>query len=154
MASDAGVGVWTFPSAGTATDAGQCVVGNCTPGGVKANFLCDQNYNLFEVGAMIGTATAADTYVFTVSTAPLIGGVYVLRTTVTGPAAAAIPAGTCLKSQPLNVFMPKGTVLQFNVTDATAAGTAMFYAVVSPAGDPAVHLMGATNILPETVSTT
>src|SRR5215468_12556262 len=97
MAIDAGVVKWQFPTNGQATDAANAVAGNVTTTGDKAFFLADANYDVYEVGALIGTATAATTYTFTVATAPLIGGSYTVQATVTGPAGTAIAAGGALK---------------------------------------------------------
>lgn len=154
MASDAGLVVWQFPALGQATDAGQAVAGNMTPGADKVFFVAAFNLTIFEVGVLIGTATGADTYIFTVSTAPNIGGAYTLRSTITGPTATAIAAGTALKSQPLDIEMRKGNVLRFTVTDAAAAGTGCFYALGYPSGDPVRHLMGAAGTTNELISTT
>jgi len=153
MAIDAGLVKWTFPANGQSTDAANAVAGNVTTTGDKVFFLADANYNVFEVGALIGTATAATTYVFTVATAPLIGGSYTVANTITGPASTAIAAGGALKRS-VNIPLAKGACLRFSVTGNPASGTAQFYAILAPAGDPTPHLMGATGNVIEQISTT
>lgn len=143
MAADSGLIVWQYPSLGQTTDAGQAIVGVMTPGAPtdKVFFVAAFNITIVEVGCLIGTATGADTYIFTVSTAPNIGGAYTLRSTITGPTATIMAAGTCLRSRPLDIEMTKGMVLKFTVTDPAAAGTGCFYAYGYPSGDQALHRM-------------
>lgn len=153
MAADSGLVVWQFPTLGQTTDAAQATAAMLTPGADKAFFLAAYNLTVVEVGVLIGTASGADTYAFTVSTAPNIGGAYTLRATITGPTATAIAAGTCLRSAPLDIEMTKGMVLRFTVTDACAAGTGCFYAYLYPSGDQRIHpMVGGTQT--EILSTT
>lgn len=134
MAMDAGLILLTFPATGQATDAGNGVAGNCTPTGDKAFYWAPTALDVAEVGALIGTATAADTYAFTVASAPATGGVFTVFATVTGPAATIIPAGTRLVKA-VNKRIAAGDVLRFTVSDASSAGTAQFFAICYPAGD-------------------
>jgi hypothetical protein len=100
MALDAGTVLWTVPLNGQTTEAGLAIAGNVTTTGVKAAFIAQQPMDIYEVGAIIGTATAATTYVFTVAVDEKIGGTLAATgsnfATVTGPAGAAIAAGTTL----------------------------------------------------------
>jgi len=133
MAMDAGTIFWAFPANGQATDAANAVAGNVTATGDKVFFVAPQGVDIVEVGALIGTATAATTYAFTVATAPKIGGSYTVVGTVTGPASTAIAAGAALKKN-TKIHLDRGGVLRFSVTGAPASGTAQFYATGYPAG--------------------
>lgn len=144
MAMDAGTFYWSTPANGQATDAGNAVAGNVTSTGDKAFFVAPEGVDIVEVGALIGTATAATTYVFTVATAPRIAGAYTVQATVTGPAATAIAAGGVLKKG-VKIHLDRGQVLRFAVTGAPASGTAQLFAKGYPAG---------TGVAGELVSTT
>jgi len=133
MAMDAGSFYWTVPANGQATDAANAVAGNVTTTGDKAFFVAPEGVDVVEVGALIGTATAATTYVFTLATAPRIGGAYTVVGTVTGPAGASIPAGGVLKKAQ-KIHLDRGQVLRISVTGAPASGTAQFFARGYPAG--------------------
>ena len=153
MALDAGYTIWCSPAAGVGTtDASAAIAGNVTSTGAKASFLAAQPMDVYEVGAVIGTATAATTYNFEVAIEEKIGGTFSTATTisptnyalVTGPAATAIPAGTTLKKF-VNMRVPKGGVLRFNVlATAPASGTAMLYAIVAPAGAPQIGVQAGS----------
>jgi hypothetical protein len=155
MAIDAGTFVWSVPLNGQATDAALAIAGNVTTATDKAFFLAEQPIDVYEVGAIIGTVTAATTYVFTVATAPAIGGAYTVQATVTGPAGAAIPAGSTLKKF-VKIRVPKGGVLRFTVTGAPASGTAQLYAICAVAGAPVLGVTGgvAGGAVNEVISTT
>ena len=131
MAMDAGTYTWTFPANGQATDAANAVAGNVTTAADKAFFVATEGVDVVEVGANIGTATAATAYAFTVATAPNIGGAYTVQATVTGPA-AALAAGSCLKKN-VKIHLNRGQVLRFTVTSAPASGTAQLFAKMYPA---------------------
>lgn len=160
MGIEAGLIRWSFPNNAAATDAAlaDAAVFPAAPADI-CFFLAAHNVTIVEVGVLIDVASDADTYAFTVARAPRIGGTYVVHATITGPAGAAMAADGCLKRS-VNIFLTKGNVLRFSVTDATGAGTGQFYALGYPAGDPAVHGMGAPvapavqGIIPERVSTT
>src|SRR5262249_59954092 len=94
MAMDAGTYTWAFPANGQATDAANAVAGNVTTTGDKAFFVASEGVDVVEVGALIGTATAATAYVFTAATAPAIGGSYTVAATGTRPT-VAVSAGAC-----------------------------------------------------------
>src|SRR5262245_56998064 len=132
MSMDAGTYTWAFPANGQATDAANAVAGNVTTTGDKAFFVATEGVDVVEVGAVVGTATAATAYVFTVATAPAIGGSYTVAATVTGPA-AAIAAGAALKKN-VKIHLNRGQVLRFSVTSAPASGTAQLFAKCYPAG--------------------
>jgi hypothetical protein len=140
---DAGTYVWTFPSNGAATDAGNAVAGNVTTTGDKAFFTAQEGVDVVEVGALIGTATAATAFVFTVASADNIGGTYTVQNTVTGPA-AAITSGGVLRSKSCKIHLNKGDVLRFSVTTAPASGTAQFYAKVYPSGSQTIDTVSTT----------
>lgn len=164
MAMDAGIIRWSYPMNVQTTEAAlaDALVFPAAPADVVF-FLAAHNINIFEVGVILDVASDADTYAFTVARAPLIGGTYATSgagfATITGPAGAAMAADVCLKKN-VNIFLAKGNVLRFSVTDATGAGTGQFYALGYPAGDPAQHGMGAPpagttqGITPERISTT
>jgi hypothetical protein len=161
MAIDAGQLLFQFPSAGQATEVASQVVTNVTTTGDKVFFLATQPIDVYEVGAVIGTLTAATTYVFSVAANSVIGGAYPTIgqanfVTVTGPAGAAIAAGTTLKKSQMKIRVPKGGYLRFNVSGAPASGTACFYAIAVPAGAPFVGTTGgiATGAINEIQSTT
>src|SRR5215813_12028020 len=141
MAVDAGYTIWSSPAAGVGTtDASAAIAGNVTSTGAKASFLAAQPMDVYEVGAIIGTATAATTYNFTVAVDEKIGGTLASSgsnfVTVTGPAATAIPAGSTLKKF-VKMRVPKGGCLVFTVlATAPASGTAQLYALCAPAGAP------------------
>jgi hypothetical protein len=137
MAADAGMILLTFPVNGQATDGAN---GGAVTTGDKAFFWSPIPLDIAEVGALIGTATSADTYAFTVATAPASGGSFTVFATVTGPVATIIPSGTRLKKSIGNKRLNAGDVLRFTVSDAASAGTAQFYAICYPAGDPATGL--------------
>jgi len=139
---DAGTNYFTFPVSGQATDAGNAVAGNVTTTGDKVFFVAPDGVDIVEVGALIGTATAATAYVFTVATAPAIGGSYTVQNTVTGPA-AALATGTALRRN-VKIHLEKGQVLRFSVTGAPASGTAQFYAKGYPAGARSIDVVSST----------
>jgi hypothetical protein len=167
MAIDAGTIVWSSPAAGVGTtEASAAIAGNVTSTGVKASFVAAQPMDVYEVGAVIGTATAATTYNFTVAVDEKIGGTLASSgsnfATVTGPAATIIPGGSTLKKF-VKMRVPKGGVLVFTVlATAPASGTAMFYAIVSPAGAPVLGIqaaagglgVGSPPVINEIISTT
>lgn len=132
MGMDAGTIFLSVPANGQATDAANAIAGNVTTAGDKAFFVAPMGMDVVEVGAIVGTATAATAYVFTVATAPRIAGAYTVVATVTGPA-AAIAAGARLKKN-TKIHLDAGQVLRFSVTGAPASGTAQLYAVAYPAG--------------------
>lgn len=149
MAGDAGTVLWTVPLNGQTTEAGLAIAGNVTTTGVKACFIAQQPTDIYEVGAIIGTATAATTYTFTVAVDEKIGGtlssVSVAPSnfvTVTGPASTIIPAGSTLKKS-VKLRVPKGGCLVFNVTSAPASGTAQLYAIGAVAGGPVIGAQAA-----------
>lgn len=141
MAMDAGTIYWSAPANGQATDAANA---GAVSAGDKAFFVATEGTDIVEIGALIGTATAATTFVFTAATAPRIGGAYTVVATVTGPAATAIAAGGVLKKG-VKIHLDRGQVLRFAVTGAPASGTAQLYAKGYPAG---------TGVAGELVSTT
>jgi len=164
MAGDAGAIYWTVPTQGQSTEAGSAIAGNVTSTGVKAAFLAMQPTDIYEVGAVIGgTATAATTYTFTVAVDEKVGGTLASSgenfATVTGPASTIIAAGVTLKKS-VRMRVPKGGCLVFNVTSAPASGTAMLYALGSPAGQPLIGVqalaggIGASTTVNEILSTT
>jgi hypothetical protein len=131
----------TFPVNGQATDAAN---GGATTAGDKAFFWITHPVDLVEVGALVGVATLADTFAFTVSRAPAPGGTFATLTNaagqtavVTGPVATIIPIGTRLKKDLGSIRLNAGDVLRFSVTDASATGAVQFYALCYPAGEPA-----------------
>jgi hypothetical protein len=146
MALDAGTFVWSVPVQGQATEAATAIAGNVTTTGVKAAFVASQPTDVYEVGAVIGTATAATTYTFTVAVDEKIGGTLSTTgsnfATVTGPAGAAITGGFTLKKA-VKMRVPKGGCLVFNVTSAPASGTAQLYAICAVAGAPAIGAQAA-----------
>ena len=142
MAMDAGTYTWAFPANGQATDAANAVAGNVTTTGDKAFFVATEGVDVVEVGALIGTATAATAYIFTAATAPAIGGSYTVAATVTGPT-AAIAAGACLR-RTTKIHLDKGQVLRFSVTGAPASGTAQLYAKCYPSGSRTVDVVSTT----------
>ena len=152
MALDAGYTIWCSPAAGVGTtDASAAIAGNVTSTGAKASFLAAQPMDVYEVGAVIGTATAATTYNFEVAVEEKIAGTFSTTSIsptnyalVTGPAGASIPAGTTLKKS-VNMRVPKGGCLRFNVlATAPASGTAMLYAIVAPAGAPVIGIQAGS----------
>jgi len=152
MALDAGYTIWCSPAAGVGTtDASAAIAGNVTSTGAKASFLAAQPMDVYEVGAVIGTATAATTYNFEVAVEEKIAGTFSTTSIsptnyalVTGPAGASIPAGTTLKKS-VNMRVPKGGCLRFNVlATAPASGTAMLYAIVAPAGGPVIGVQAGS----------
>lgn len=147
MAIDAGTVIWSSPAAGVGTtEASAAIAGNVTSNGVKASFVAAQPMDVYEVGAVIGTVTAATTYAFTVAVDEKIGGTLSTTgsnfATVTGPAGAAITAGFTLKKF-VKMRVPKGGCLVFTVTSAPASGTAMLYAIVAPTGAPTLGAQAA-----------
>src|SRR5262249_62077892 len=103
-----------------------------------------QQRAVYEVGPIIGRATAATTYNFTGAVDEKIGGTLASSgsnfVTVTGPAATAIPAGSTLKKF-VKMRVPKGGCLVFTLlATAPASGTAQLYALCAPAGAPAIRL--------------
>jgi hypothetical protein len=133
MSMDAGTVFLSVPANGQATEAANAIAGNVTTTGDKAFFVAPVGLDVVEVGAVIGTATAATTYIFTVATAPKMGGAYTVQATVTGPATTIIAAGTKLKKN-TKIHLDAGNVLRFSVTGAPASGTAQLYAMAYPAG--------------------
>jgi hypothetical protein len=152
MAIDAGTFVWTGPAAGQATEAASVTT---VSAGDKAFFLAEQPIDVWEVGATIGVVTAATTFIFTVATNTAFGGGYTTQATVTGPASAAIAAGTTLKKS-VKIRVPKGGFLRFTVTGAPASGSAQYYAICSVAGAPVLGVTGgvAGGAVNEILSTT
>ena len=146
MAIDSGTVYWTSPVLPQATEAGCAVAGNVTPAGVKAAFVAIQPTDIYEVGAVIGTVTAATTYSFSVAVDEKIGGTLSTTgsnfVTVTGPAGAAITAGFTLKKS-VKMRVPKGGCLVFTVIGAPASGTAMLYAIGAVAGGSALGAQAA-----------
>ena len=161
-----------FPQKGStgATDTDVATAGNINGVADKVFWKACINYWLIEAGCLIGTVTPADSLVFTVDVAPIIGGTYATVATVTR-GATAIAAGTAIETitpavasaatpaiTRLNAFIHKGDIIRISVTDDVASGTGAFYIKLRPAGDPATHLMySATTTAytrPETISTT
>ena len=152
MAIDSGTLLLIGPPSGQATEAASVTT---VSAGDKAFFLAAQPMDVFEVGAMIGVVTAATTLVFTVATNTAFGGGYTVQATVTGPAGAAIAAGTTLKKS-VKIRVPKGGFLRFTVTGAPASGSAQYYAIASVAGAPVLGTTGgvAGGAVNEILSTT
>jgi len=152
MAIDAGTFIWTAPPSGAATEAASVTT---VSAGDKGFLLAAQPIDVYEVGAMIGVVTAATTFVFTVATNTAFGGGYTTQATVTGPASAAIAAGTTLKKF-VKIRIPKGGFMRFSVTGAPASGSAQYYAICSVAGAPVIGLTGgvAGGTVNEILSTT
>jgi len=149
MAIDAGTFIVTWPASAT-TEAGNAIAGNVTSTGVKGSYCAAQPVDVYEIGAVIGTATAATTYVFTAAVDEKIGGTLSSSSispsnfaTVTGPASTAITAGYTLKKF-VKFRIPKGGTLVLNVTGAPASGTAMLYAVMAVAGAPQIGSQSGT----------
>jgi len=154
MAIDAGTFIVTWPASAT-TEAGNAIAGNVTSTGVKGSYCAAQPTDVYEIGAVIGTATAATTYVFTAAVDEKIGGTLSSSgenfATITGPASTVIANGTTLKKS-VRFRIPKGGTLVLNVTGAPASGTAMLYAVMAVAGGPVIGTQAGAGGIGSTLS--
>jgi len=140
MSMDAGTYTWSVPANVQATDG--ALAGALTPAGDKGFFIATEGVDVVEVGALIGTVTAASALVFTAATAPAIAGSYSVQATVTGPA-AGLPAGGCLRKS-TKIHLDKGQVLRLSITGAVATGTGQLYAKVYPAGSRTADVVSST----------
>lgn len=143
MGHDAGTYTLTVPDVSIVNaayaGAGTFDLATPGPGATDAWILCLEDLEVTEVGVYITVDTGADTLALTFNRRQTAAGADVLLTTLTGPAAAAIPINRFLVRHVRGVGdawdFDKGDLMHFVVTDGAAAGAlGIIYAKVIPKG--------------------